>query len=151
MAQANAISGKKVLVQIETTPGSGTFAHDCLINLDREIDFTADSADVIIPDCDPNANPVWRQKIINSLSAGISGAGTTHTTSVSTWFTWISTGVSKNIRYRIDTTGALGGGWFSGAFKLTQFKPASSDGTANPGSASITLENDGPVTWTAAP
>lgn len=148
MASVKALDGTKLLVQIEATPGSGTFAHDCLINLDRGISFSANGSDTNVPDCDDPSLPAWRQSFIDSISAEISGGGILHTTSSEAFFVWLNSGASKNVRCRIDTTALDGGGYWAGAFKLTQFNiTGSRGGTIN---ADVTMINNGPVTWTDA-
>jgi predicted secreted protein len=148
MASVKALDGTKLLVQIETTPGGGVFAHDCLINMERGISFTADGNDVMVPNCENPSLPAWRQKVIDSMSASISGSGKLHTASTETFFTWLTSGLSKNIRFKVDTTGAEGGGYFAGAFKITNFAITGTRG--DKAEAEIGLENDGVVTWVDA-
>lgn len=148
MASVKALDGIKLLIQIETAPGSGTFAHDCLISLDRGISFSAEGSDSNVPDCDDPSLPSWRQTFIDSISAEINGGGMLHTTSTENFFVWLTAGTPKNVRARIDTTGADGGGYFAGAFKLTQFNVTGSRGEKI--TAEITMANHGAVTWTDA-
>lgn len=148
MADVKGIKGEKILVQIETAPGSGTFAHDCLINLDRSIEFTADGKDTSLPDCDAPSNPAYRRKIIETVSMAVSGSGKLHTLSVEAWNAWLVSGTSKNARVKIDALAADGGGYWTVPLVLTKF---SIEGTFKDYAASsVSLENDGAWTWTDA-
>lgn len=146
MAQVKRLDGTKLLVQIETSPG--VFAHDCLINASRGLSLSASGNDVNVPDCDDPNLPSWREKVIDSLSATISGGGLLHSTSYEAWFNWITGGASKNVRFRIDATAVNGGGYVAGAFKLTGLELTGERGDKS--QVSVTLENDGPLTWTDA-
>jgi predicted secreted protein len=150
MAQPKTLNGKQLLVKIgDGGSPTETFASDCLINLDRAFELTADGNDVSVPDCDNPSAPAWREKIIQTLSANVSGGGRLHTSVVEAYFTWLTTGASKNVRLELGgVSAANGGGYFSGAYKLTRFALSGSDGDL--ATAEVTLESTGAITWTDA-
>lgn len=147
MTAVKTLAGESLLIQIGdgATP-TETFTHDCLINTDRGINFSADVTDVMVPDCDDPEAPAWKQRFIDGLSGDISGSGVLHTASVETWKTWFDSGDSKNVRVNLNVAGALGGGYFSGAFKLSAFNISGT--RKNNSTAEVTLVSHGAITWT---
>ena len=151
MASVQGVKGKKVLVQIgDGASPTETFAHDCFINLARSLQFNTETNSSNLPDCDPDAGPAWRTIAVTGKSATITGAGKLHTPSVETWWNWFNLSSEKTIRFKLDVSGASGGGWFQGKFVLTSWTPGDSDGTDQYADASVTLESTGAITWTDA-
>ncbi len=148
MAAVKTLNGEKLLIQIEDSPGSGTYTHDCLINTERGIAFSADMQEFIVPDClDPEA-PAWKEVVKDGLSAAINGAGMLHTLSVETWFNWLISKDTKNVRVKIDAAGADGGGYWAGAFHLTTLEVTGA--RKDKSTVSVALVSSGAVTWTDA-
>ncbi|PSJ64507.1 phage tail tube protein [Kumtagia ephedrae] len=149
MAAIKVMNGEQLLVQIGdgATPTEG-FAHDCLINTERGIQFTSTTNDTVVPDCESPELPGWFQRNKDGLSATITGAGKVHTTSLENWWTWYAGDATKNVRVRINVPAADGGGYWQGAFHLTEFQVS---GTRKEhADVSVTLMNDGTITWTDA-
>lgn len=150
MTAVSRVPGSKLLVQIGdgATP-TEQFAHDCLINTSRGIQFNADTNEYIMPDCDNPDDPAWKDVTKDGLSVTITGSGMLHATSVETWFAWWKDDATKNIRFKLNLAGASGGGHWSGAFHLTQME-ISADGQKDTATANVTLVSSGAVTWTDA-
>lgn len=149
MATVNTMNGTKLLVQIGDG-GSPTevFASDCMINTERGIQFQADTNEFIVPDCDNPDDPAWKVVTKDGLSATITGSGMVHSSSVETFFNWLIDADTKNVRFKSNVTAGNGGGWFSGAFHLTQFELT---GNRNEKAMfTCTLVSSGVVTWTDA-
>lgn len=150
MTAVKTLPGDSLLIQIGdgATP-TEAFAHDCLINLTRTFALGGDVTDIIVPDCDTPTNAGWKQRFIDGLSGDISGEGVLHTPSVESWFNWLISNASKNVRIKVDVSGALGGGYWSGAYKLQTFSlTGEHKGLTN---ASIQLVSHGDLTWTDNP
>lgn len=148
MAAVKTLNGEKLLVQIGDGASPETFTHDCLINTERGIAFSADTQEFIVPDCAAPEDPAWKVIEKDGLSASISGAGMLHTSSVETWFDWFKDADTKNVRVKIDVAGADGGGYWEGAFHLTGMEIT---GTRKEKSTvSVTLASSGALTWTDA-
>jgi predicted secreted protein len=148
MAAVKTLNGEKLLVQIEDSPSGGTFTHDCLINTDRGIAFSADMQEFTVPDCaDPSA-PAWKEVLKDGLSASVTGAGMVHTSSLETWFNWLASADTKNVRVKVDALAADGGGYWAGAFHLSAFEVTGT--RKDKATASVTLVSSGTVTWTDA-
>lgn len=148
MTAVKSMNGTKLLVQIGDAGSPETFAHDCLINAERSIQFSADGEAVIVPDCDDPDAPGWKEQFKDGLQAVITGAGMLHTASVEKWFDWFKGSDPKNVRVRVDVTAANGGGYWSGAFHLMNFEV--SGARKNKSQVSVTLNSSGALTWTDA-
>lgn len=146
MAAVKTLNGEQLLVQIEWTPASGTFAHDCLINTERGIQFSADMQEFTIPDCVTPEDPAWKVTEKDGLSATVSGAGMLHTSSVEAFFNWFKSKDTLNCRVKVNVAGADGGGYWAGAFHLSAF---SITGTRKEkATAEVSLTSSGAITWT---
>jgi hypothetical protein len=149
MALVKTLVGSKLIVQIESDIVPGTYEVDCLINAERGISFSSDNREFVVPDCDTPSSPGFKLLFKDGLSASVSGGGMLHTTSVERWFNWMSTDTVKNVRFRIDETGANGGGYIAGAFKLTSFN-LNAASLKDLSTAEIELQSHGVFTWTDA-
>ena len=142
------INGEKILVQIGDGASPEQFVHDCLINTKRGIEFSSSMTESINPSCDDPSAPAWVDREKDGLSATISGAGTVHTNSISTFATWHASSEPKNIRFNVDVPGSSGGGYWAGAFHLSEW--GLTGNRKEKSTASVTLVSDGAVTWVDA-
>lgn len=146
MAQVKTLVGEKLLIQIETAPNSTIFAHPCMINAERGIEFSSETNEFVVPDCDNPSAPGWKELFKDGMSAQVSGGGMLHTTDLEAYFTWMNSDDAKNVRVKIDVPGANGGGYIAGAMKLTSLSisgPRKANTTVD-----ITIQSHGPMTWT---
>ncbi|WP_309086465.1 phage tail tube protein [Chelativorans sp.] len=144
------MNGTSLLIQISDGGSPETFAHDCLINTERGIQFASETNRQVIPECEGDPDqPAWSVVSVDGLSATIPGSGMLNTSSVPEWFAWFRSGASKNVRVLLNGVPAAdGGGHWAGAFKLTGWEVT---GTRNEkATSSVTLESDGPVAWVDA-
>jgi hypothetical protein len=149
MAVVKTLVGAKLIVQIENDTTPGVFGSDCLINAERGIDISSETTEFTVPDCDTPLAPGFKFLFKDGLSASITGGGVLHTSSVERWFNWMVGDDVKNVRFKIDETGANGGGYIAGAFKVTGFniEAGASKELTN---ASITMQSHGVFTWVDA-
>jgi len=145
MAAVKTLVGHKLLIQIGDGATPEVFTHDCLINGDRGFTFSSDSSESVTPDCDDPTLPGWKELFKEALSLEVSGGGKLHTTSEEVWFNWFNSDTAKNVRIKKDVTGALGGGYYSCAMKLTGFSVTSSRKETS--EVDVTLQSHGTVTW----
>jgi hypothetical protein len=141
------VTGSKLLVQIGDGGGPETFTHDCFINTERGIAFSTETTESIMPDCDNPDDPAWKSVSKDGLMATVSGAGMLYSASVETWFNWLKSGNTKNCRINLNIPGSSGGGYWAGAFHLTQFEIQAS-GNKETITAQVTLVSSGALTWT---
>lgn len=143
-------STRRLLVQIGdgATP-TEAFAASCSINTSREFSFDATTVETTIPDCDNPYAPSWVDRVVDTLSASISGAGTCDTSDFAMWRAWFLSGAVRNCRITISEPLAAGGGRFQGAFVLTKLGGAK-EGDKATMSFSCELQSSGAVTWVPA-
>lgn len=140
MAQPTTIAGTSLLIKIGDGASAEVFAHPCLINADRGIQFGSNANAVVVPDCaDPEA-PGWNQGTKDGLSATITGAGVLDNVlaTIQAYDTWFRSDDTKNVRVYL---GAVG--FWQGAFKLTQWSITGARG--GKAEVSLTLESEGSV------
>jgi len=146
MAQAESLRGTKLLIKVSDGEVSPTFAHPCLINTDRGITFTADTNDVLVPDCSDPDLMAWAAREKVSLSATINGAGTLHIPDAQVYSDWVMS--ADPIAVRVELGGVVladDGGYWQGNFHCTSFEVNGTRG--NRVQCSITLLSDGAVAW----
>ena len=144
MAPVPRITGSKLLVQITDGNSPENFAQDCFINTQRGIQFTSETDEVIMPDCDNPDDPSWKAVTKDGLMATINGAGRLYAPSLSDWWAWYISPDPKNCRVLVN---ALNGGYWAGAFHLTGFDVGAESLKGTVEVSSITLAGDGTVTW----
>lgn len=99
-------------------------------------------------DCDDaNALPVTI-KDVQSTAWSISLSGLFHTTQRATLDTFFALTDSRNVRFVFDD-GANIDGYYMGKAHITSLEIGATNGQY--GTAAITIEGDGPLTWTATP
>ena len=109
------------------------------------ISITGQTSDSNVPDCDNPDTPGWIERIMRTLSAGVTGAGVVAEENFAFYNTWALAGTAKNVRIVVDL--ATNPGYFQGSFLLTKFELT---GNENDGKmqVSLSLDSDGTVTYT---
>lgn len=149
MAQAETVRGTKLLVKIEDPLAPGTYTHNCSINGQRSVQFSSQTNDTNVPDCDDPDLMAWVEREKVSLSATIQGAGTLHTPDVTLFYRYMADSDPWNVRFVIDVPGASGGVYFHGAFLCTDWQAGGDRGAKSDGS--VTLQSSGVVGYTPNP
>lgn len=99
----------QVLLALDPAGGT-TFAHPCLINLEKSLDFTANFAEDAVPDCDNPDNPAQIFRHIDSVDLTMSGTGKLHLPDLETYIDLVAAGTKIPAKLRlgaIDSTGAV--------------------------------------------
>lgn len=149
MAKAKGLDGSALLIKVGDGADPEVFSHPCLINTSRGIEFPTETNQQQLPDCDNPLLMAWQGTRKTAIGCQVSGSGVLHTPNVETFFNWVSSPNTKNVRVELSgVSGANGGGYWAGAFHLTQFSVTGSRGEYC--ECSITLVADGEVTWTDA-
>lgn len=142
------LPGEQLLVQIGDGAVPEVFAHPCFINADRGIQLSADTTEIIVPDCDDLSLPAFKEILKDGLSMQVTGGGVLNTPDFKTWFNWMISDTAKNCRIRSNVSLALGGGYISGAFKLTAFSLTGQ--RKNNSTVEATLMSHGQLAWVDA-
>lgn len=138
-------AGEQLLVEIETTPGGGTYGTPLLINMQRSLDVMANAEATVIPRSDSQSSPGYTSRTVTSLDWKIQGAGILNTGDDKTYIDMLLTGLSRSVRV---SNVATGGVILTGPAVITSFQ-ASAKGIGSKIEASITIEGAGLPTSTA--
>lgn len=147
MAEVLYARGVKLLVKVEMTPSSGSYAHFCSVNASRGITFTADTNDQLVPDCSDPDLIAWMQSEKVSLSVAVEGSGMLNTPDIDDFFNWLTDDATRSCKIIVDVAGANGGQIFTGAFHLVTFQITGDRGGKQ--EVSISLKSSGAVVMTA--
>ncbi|QPC43489.1 phage tail protein [Kaustia mangrovi] len=151
MARPTTLSGSKLLIELgdgNVDPGPEEFAAPCALN-STGINLSGTTQDFEIADCDDLDAPVFVERVISALSAGVSGSGTLAMESFDEWRDWMLSGVAKNIRVKLDTTLANNGGYFSMSAVLTTLN-ITRENVKGLVQVEVELSSNGEVVWTDA-
>lgn len=149
MTSAVVVKGSQLLVKIGDGGSPETFAHPCSINAERGIQFSAETRNNNVPDCDDPEAVVWQGTEKSSLSCTITGSGTLNASDQDIFWGWYESELTKNVKVYTNISGATGGRIYTGAFHLTQFELTGNTGEKV--QVRITLVSDGAITQTVAP
>lgn len=144
MAKPTTLAGAKVLIMIGDGAGPEVFTAPCGLST-RGINFSKETNDVTVPDCDDPDAAAWVDRLTTSFSSTISGSGLLAKEAVSTWRAFFESSLPKNCRVKLD--GGSGWGYWSGAYLLTTFNVGGDRGEL--ATVEIELISTGTVTWTA--
>jgi hypothetical protein len=149
MAEAKTLPGKSLLIKVSDGGGTPVFAHPCLINTARGINFSSQSNERRIPDCTDPELIAWTKINKISLSAAITGAGVLNTPDNVFYFDWFNS--DDAIAVRVEYSGVVlanGGGWWAGNFKCLTYNVQGDLGDEV--QVDIGLQSHGAVDWVPA-
>lgn len=148
MARPTTLKGSKVLILLGdgATP-TEAFVAPCALTT-KGIEFAADTNDFNVPDCDNPDAPTFTERVVATLSATISGAGTLAMESFDEWREWFDSGLEKNVRFKLDAPSANNGGYWTMSAILSAFGIGAEQGGL--ATVDVTILSDGAWTWTDA-
>lgn len=147
MAQATTRSFAGYQVLLESAAATGTFVAPCGLT-ERSVQFTKESSDTQVPDCDNEDAASWTERDIVSKSVRISGQGVMAKESEERWRAAFESDTPVNVRINKTGNAAAGGGYWLGKFHLTSMEDGATKG--NRVTKSIEMVSTGAVVWTAA-
>ena len=117
----NNFAGEQLYVQVEDTPGSGTFALGLavLINAERSLESTQEAKTSVIPRTDDPTKPGKTVRRVASTDTKITGAGTCDAVLALAFVQWQQSGQSRLCNIINNVAGGLA---VSGPFHCTSFK-----------------------------
>jgi hypothetical protein len=154
MAYVNVPKGELFLVEVgEPTGNTVVFTHNALINSNRNLSISMETEEDIIVDLANMSAPGQKVRASKAIDVKIDGSGKLDQNSVVYWTTWMQTGQPKTIKYRqasnaVTMANAAGALFGTGPFLCTSFQVTAE--TQKYSEVSITLEQAGPVTFSAA-
>lgn len=147
MAKPTTISGSHLLIMLGDGQSPETFSAPCGLTT-KGLNFSAATNDFNVPDCDDPDAPVWTERVVSALSAGVTGSGVMAGESHDEWREWFLSGATKNIQISIDELLAVGGGYYQMPAVLTGFNITGEQGGKV--QLEVAIQSDGQVLWTAA-
>jgi hypothetical protein len=147
MARAVTENFHEMVLEVETTPGSGTYAKLCGLT-SRTINRTSNMQTSEIPDCDDESLPASVERAVQSQEVTVSGTGTWAAQSHGTMIDWWASGATKKIRIGHLKAEPGDTEYETGPAYLTQLNNTAERGQKV--TAEIQIEFDGLPTRTAA-
>lgn len=147
MAKPITAAASKMLVKIGDGGSPEVFEAPCGMST-KGINFTKNTNEVNVPDCDDPDAPSWIERGVVSMSAEISESGILSMADLDTWQDFLDSTISRNVQVWLDLPLAEHGGHWDGKFLLTGFNVTAEQG--NKVQAAVTMQSDGPVVWTPA-
>lgn len=139
---------KKLLIQFGDGAAPEEFTHACTINTSQDFTIEATTTDATEPNCEDPDAPGWVLRAVDTLSAGINGAGTMDPMSFGALRDHALSGQPFNVRVLLDLPAGQGGGHFQGRYVMTSL------GLAKEGkgyvSTTVAMSSDGEIAWIAA-
>lgn len=148
MARPNTLRGTKLLLLLGNGATPEVFTQFCGITA-KSINFQKNTGENFVPDCDNPDDPPWRELFASGLFVDITGEGIMDSVVKDRMFTAWKDSDPLNARLELNVSAALGGGYWNGAFQVTNltFTGNNEEGLAT---ASISLGSSGEVTWVPA-
>jgi hypothetical protein len=147
MARPTTVKGSKFLIQLGNGAGTEVFTAPCAL-VTKGINFSAETNDFNVPDCDDPDAPTWTERVVSALSAGVSGSGSLAMESLETWREWYLSADGKNIRVKIDVPAVDNGGYFAMNALLTTLNLGANQGEL--ATIEVDIVSNGEVTWVDA-
>ena len=141
MAKPTTASAAKLLILVGDGGSPETFAAPCGLTT-KGINFRAESNDTTVPDCDDPDLPAWTERVVKSLSAGVTGSGVLAAEALDTWWDFYSQAQALNCRVKIDSP-SFNDVYFAGAFLLSTFNVTGTIGEKI--NVQIEMQSDGEV------
>jgi predicted secreted protein len=148
MAKPTTCASSKMIIKLGNGATPEVFAAPCGMTT-KGINFTKATNEVNVPDCDDPDAAAWIERSVVSMSAEISENGILAMEALDDWQSFLDSTISRNVQVWLDVPAVDHGGHWNGKFLLTGFNVTAEQG--NKVQAAVTMQSDGPVTWTAAP
>src|SRR5215510_9041610 len=103
MAPPKTASWAKLFISLgdgATPPTPEAFVRQCGLT-SKGIQFSGDTSDIAVPDCDQPDDPAWAERVITVKNCTVSGDGVLATDHREEWDEWFQSGLAKNCRVEI--------------------------------------------------
>ena len=146
MARPTTMKGSQLLIELGDGGSPEVFTAPCALNT-KGINMSATANEQQVPDCDTPDDPMWIERMIQTLSAAIAGSGTLALESYDIWRDWFLSGLERNVRVRFNVS-APNGGHYIGAYVLTTFNTGGNQGELC--TIEVEMQSDGEIAWANA-
>lgn len=146
MARATTANFHQLVLEVETTEGSGVYSRLCGLT-SRGINRQSNMSTSEVPDCDNEALPAAVERAVQSQEVTISGSGVWAAQSHETMLDWWYSGATKNIRVQHVNAAVGDTEYETGTAYLVSISNQAERGTKV--TAEISIEFDGIPSRTA--
>lgn len=147
MAKPKIVKGTKVRLLQGDGATPEVFTKFCGLTA-KSINFQSNTNETFVPDCDDPDAPAWRELAKSSRYVSLSGSGLLDMTALEAYQAAYDNDEADNYRFEIAVPALDNGGYWKGAFMLTNFQVTGNDGEH--AQVEITLESSGAVAWKPA-
>lgn len=144
MTRPTTASAAKLLLLVGDGASPEVFTSPCGLT-SRGINFSKETNDVTVPDCDDPDAPAWTERVARALSSTVSGSGILAMEALPAWREFFFSTATKNVRIRVDVDAASNGGYWEGAYHCTTFNVTGEIGDKI--KVEVELQNDGEILW----
>jgi hypothetical protein len=120
------------------------FAAPCGLTT-KGLNLTAAVNEFNVPDCDDPDAPMFTERVISSLSAGVTGSGILDMGSFDEWREWHMSGLARNIQVTFSAPGIQGAGYFEMSAVLTTLNFTGNQGELV--TVEIEIQSNGQYFW----
>lgn len=143
MAGPETLRFGKFLVELEDSPGAGTYSAPCGF-LERSLRLSADVAQRALPNRETPSQPGWVARDVVGLSASVNGTGILAMEDAARWRTAFVDAKSIRIRVRFEHDH---GGYWQGLAILANWEIRGAKGSK--ATQAVQLDSDRAWTWSA--
>lgn len=143
MARPTTLSAAKMTIWLGNDASPAVFTHPCGLTT-HGIQFSKETNDVTVPDCDDPDLPAWTERVVRSFAASVSGSGILAKEALSAWWAFFQLTSSRECRVVLD---GVGWGRWEGNLFLTNFNVNAELG--NKVQVDLTFQSDGELAWTS--
>lgn len=143
MTKPTTLPAGKYLILLGNGASPEIFAAPCGLTT-KGFNQSKSVQETVVPDCDNPDAAAYVERGVDSISGEISGSGVLALEAFDTWRLAFESGGSINCRIKLDQVGL--GGYYQGAFVMTQFNMTAQRGQKI--NVDVTLQSDGAYTWT---
>ena len=148
MARPTTLPFKDFILKIGDDATPTVFTKPCGLN-SQGINFTKETNEVTVPDCDDPDLAAATERAVVSTSAAISGDGILAMEFLPDWWEFYEFNGSRPIEIELVRAAVPKGGKWLGNFILTTFNVTAALGEKV--GVAVEMQSDGAVTWTPTP
>lgn len=144
MTKPITIKGSQLIILLGNGMSPEVFAAPCGLTT-KGLNLTATANEFNVPDCNNPDAPMFTERVISALSAGITGSGILDMNSYDDWRIWYLSGLAKNIEVSFNVPLPQGGGYYAMSAVLTAL-----NSTGNVGelvTIDVEIQSNGEFTW----
>lgn len=147
MTKPITVKGSQLLILVGNGASPELFEAPCGLTT-KALNLAATANEFNVPDCDDPEQPMFTERVIATLSAGVTGSGILSMADYDTWRNWYLSGQAQNIHVVINVPLAQGGGYYAMSAVLTALNHTGNQGELV--TIDVEIQSNGEFTWVPA-